>query len=188
MYSANDMQAFWSPQEITAVYVVMCNHLLNRLDSDALIQDCESFEKVYANLEQWSLEWVTEKNRTKFNSTVEQTKELSPKHQKVLYTAVHVMISHLDSSKKTAVVTNDDKQLAAIIQRVKKQEGKLGWASLRLELVLKLLQKDKTGETTFESKPQKTIAVEPQVKELLQLEDSENEQTELLSTLIGRTQ
>jgi len=140
LYARQGMKSFWEPADLSVAHVVIGNHLLNGVDSNQLIMDVENFEVVFSGVQELFTVFVTEKRRSVFNETVAMYKGLPATQKAALEGALHLAISTLDESADSKqLVSQDDRKLYEIAQQVKNQQPQPGWARLRLELVLGML-------------------------------------------------
>ena len=141
VYANQGVKTFWSPADLAVAHVVIGNHLLNGVDSNQLISDVENFEVVFSGIQELFTVFVTERRRSVFNETVTRYMELPPIQKSALEGALNLAISTLDEAADSKqLVSADDRSLYHIAQKVKEQQPQPGWARLRLELVLSVLQ------------------------------------------------
>lgn len=140
LYRSNSMQTFWSAADLAAAHVIMTNHLLNKLDTDAIINDVETYEVVFNPLPDFFESWVTERKRANFNQSVDNAKQLAENHRHALVGALSVAIDMIKGGvDNVQVLTGDDQALLEIVKHTLSKEEKKGYALVRLNLVLSSL-------------------------------------------------
>ena len=138
LYVHNGMQAYWTKVDLLCLHVAVSNHLLSRLDSDAAINDVETYENVYVHLEEWITTWCTTPKRSTFDAAVYDVKRgLSVAHLDALVAVLKAATTY--TVEGVNLVTDDDRTLFESMQRVKTACAKAEWLKLRLDLVVAML-------------------------------------------------
>jgi hypothetical protein len=148
LYKSNSMQAFWRKDDVLALHIIASNHLLNRLDTSAAIDDLDVYEEVYQYLENTLTGWITEKKRGAFDASIKVCYNLSEKSFKALLNILSIALQWLAAGGSDGVEAScdDDNALFSIFEASVNQESKKGWAAVRLQLVSDTLTALKKGE------------------------------------------
>lgn len=138
LYSSNNMKAFWSPADKIALHVAVENRLLCQLDAGCAILDVDKYDSVYAFLADWTVGWITETKRAKFNASVDAVIQTNP-FLSTIVSSLTVITGLLANPNRSEPASADDVQLHQIIDNALAQQAKSGWALARLALVGKII-------------------------------------------------
>ena len=151
LYSSNNVKTFWSDVDTLIAHVVMSNHLLNGIDSKALITDVENHELIFADIQSSLTDWVTGSNREQFDSSVSKYYKLTETQKDSLVQTLGVCVALLSEPKDSKKILNADaKHLYEMVQHLKHVQQNKEWIKLRLELVVDMLKESKSANQKAE--------------------------------------
>lgn len=142
LYSNNSAKVFWTEAEALALHVIMKNHSLNRLDSDAAIANFDLNQRILVDLAQHIEFWVTESKRAVFTDHLKQfVGAFSDTDIKFLVPILELASNYADKlATEVELKTEDDHRLFAMVNRLQAKVNLPGLISARLLYVVQLIK------------------------------------------------